>query len=57
MSDSYSKSVSEILSAQVEALRALDDAAYRNHVHEMNGLAIDMAMRIDSTLEAFAKLR
>ncbi|GAA2941223.1 hypothetical protein [Glutamicibacter sp. BW77] len=56
MSKSYSESVRDILRAQVYALSTGDDASYRKRVYEMNTLAIDMALRIDSALEEFANL-
>lgn len=56
MSKSYSESVRDILRAQVDALNTGDDASYRKRVYEMNTLAIDMALRIDSALEEFANL-
>lgn len=46
-----SEQVEIILRNQVAALKAHDDAAYRNHVHEMNTLAIDIAGRVDRLIE------
>lgn len=48
---SNSKQVEEVIRSQVEALKSRDDSAYRNQVHEMNRLAMDIAAKLDELVE------